>query len=142
LLRPGFLPDAFFLPSVFATALAAGQLDEDIAHGLRSRGEEMAAALLAWILVPHQAEIRLMDRVRLMDRGRWLEGLAGLQPGRERRGHAAELRVEYRQQFRRRLLLCCRFFFLAPRHERKTFAIFGPRAAPFPDEYLASSFPD
>ena len=76
----------------------AGLFDEDLAHGLRGRAEEMAPAFPAGVPVPHQAEIRLVDQ------GRRLEGLAGGQPGRERRGQAAQLRVEHRQQFRRRLL--------------------------------------
>ena len=81
--------------------------------------------------VPHQAEIRLVDQ------GRRLKGLAGLEPGCQRRGQAAQLRVENRQQFRRRLLRFGWIFFISLGHERKNFRIFGPPAAPFSDGYIA-----
>ena len=46
---------------------------------------------------PHQAEVGLVDQ------GGRLERLAGRQPAGQRRGQAAQLRVDDRQQFRRRL---------------------------------------
>jgi hypothetical protein len=53
-----------------------------------------------------------------VNQGRWLEGLAGRQPGRQYPCQATELFVEYRQQFRRRLPLFAWSFFLSLRHER------------------------
>ena len=105
--------DPLRLPSVFETGLVAGLFDEDLAHRLRGRAEEMAPAFPAGILVPHQPEIRLVDQ------GRRLEGLAGAQPGRQRRGQPAQLVVENRQQFRRRLLRFGWILFIGLRHEKK-----------------------
>jgi hypothetical protein len=97
---------------VFETGLPAGLFDQDFAHRLRGRAEEMAPTLPAGILVPNEPEIRFVNQ------GRWLERLAGRQPGRQNPGQATELFVEYRQQFRRRLPLFAWCFFLSLRHER------------------------
>ena len=72
----------------------AGLFDEDLAHGLRGRAEEMAPAFPAGILIPHQAEIRLVDQ------GRRLKRLAGGQPGSQAPpARSAQLSVEIWQQF-------------------------------------------
>ena len=60
--------DPLGLPSMFETGLLAGLFDEDVAHRLRGRAEEMAPAFPAGILVPHQAEIRLVDQRRRLER--------------------------------------------------------------------------
>src|SRR5262249_28146495 len=110
-----------------------GLFDQDLAHRLHSRAEEMPPALPAGFLAPHQPEIRLVDQ------GRRLEGLAGGQPGRERRGQAAQLLVEDRQQFRRRLLLFGSSLFIGRRHRRRIFRIFDHPAAFFSYESIEAT---
>ena len=108
----------------------AGLFDEDLAHCPRGRAEEMAPAFPAGIPAPHQPEIRLVDQ------GRRLKGLAGGQPGCQSRGQAPQLRVEHRQQFRRRLLYFGWSFLIWLGHGKKIVRIFDPSVAPFSDVML------
>src|SRR5262249_24595771 len=59
------------------------------------------------------------------------EGSGRGHPGRERRRQAAQLLVENRQQFRRRLLLFGAPLFIGQRHRRRIFRTFDHPAAPF-----------
>jgi hypothetical protein len=90
--------DPLCLASVFETRFLAGLIDQDVAHCLSGRAEEMAPVFPARILTPHQAEIRLVDQ------SRWLKRPAGRQSGRPSRGQATKLAVEHRQQIRRGLV--------------------------------------
>jgi hypothetical protein len=58
---------------MFRPPLASGGVDQDAAHGLGGRGEEVAPAVPArYRRAVHQAEVGLVDQ------GRGLERLAGL----------------------------------------------------------------
>ena len=59
--------------------------------------EEVAAAVPAGILLADQKQVRLVDQ------GGRLQSLAGRQPAGQRRGQPAQLILDDRQQFRRRL---------------------------------------
>ena len=72
---------------------APGLLDEDAAHGLGDRGEEVAAAVPAVLrFVPGHAQERLVDQ------GRGLERLARRLAGQPRGGEPAEVVVDERQE--------------------------------------------
>ena len=74
-------------------AFPAGAIDEDTAHGLGCRGEEVAAT------VPLLAPVRVdQPQVRLVDQGRGLERLAGLLLRQPLGGQLAELVVDQRQE--------------------------------------------
>ena len=73
---------------MFARSLAAGTLDQDAAHGLGRRGEEVAPAVPAGVLGTDQAEIGLMHQ------GGRLERLAGLLPGQPLGGQFPQLVID------------------------------------------------
>src|SRR5262249_10508300 len=82
--------------AVLVTALAAGTLDEDAAHGLG--GEEMPAAVPELLLPPaDQPQGRPLDQGRGVERLPW--GLAG----HPLRGQAARLLVDEREELAGRL---------------------------------------
>src|SRR5262249_28658241 len=82
--------------AVLAAALAAGALDEDAAHGLGGRGEEVAPALpLRGVFGAPPPQVRLVYQ-----RGR-LQGLAEPLLGPLLGGALAQLVVDQRQQLLR-----------------------------------------
>src|SRR5262249_5264673 len=75
------------------SALPAGFLDEDAAHRLGGRREEVAPAVPApWIARPDQPEVSLVDQ------GRRLERVTGPLLGQSPGGELAQLVVDKRQQ--------------------------------------------
>jgi hypothetical protein len=65
--------DAFHVPAAFLRLLAAGVVDQNPPHRLGSRSKEVAAAIpVLRLLNIHQ------PKVRLVDQGRGLQGLARL----------------------------------------------------------------
>ncbi len=90
--------DALKLAPVFEAVLAAGFLNQNAAHGLGRRGEEVAATVPGRGLpVLGQAQPGLVDQ-----RGR-LEGLAGRQLSHLVAGKAAQFLVDQREQLLRLL---------------------------------------
>jgi hypothetical protein len=80
--------------AVLDGGLAAGLFDEDLAHGPGGGPEELPPPFPAGVLVPHQAQVRLVDE------GRRLQGLSRPQLARQRPGQAAQLGVNVRPQGR------------------------------------------
>src|SRR5262245_34520176 len=79
--------------AVLETTLAPGVLDEDAAHGLCGRSEEVAAAIpLLCPLLIDQAKIRLMDQCSC------LQGLPGLFLGHPLGSQFAQFIIDQRQQ--------------------------------------------
>jgi hypothetical protein len=79
--------------AAFEPPPAANLLDQDAAHGLGSRGEEVATAIpVLRLLDTHQPEVRLMHQ------GGRLEGLAGLLLRQALGRQPAQLVVDQRQQ--------------------------------------------
>ena len=128
---------------MLVTALAARLLDQDLAHRPRRGAEEVPPALPAGILVADQPQVGLVDQ------GGRLERLPGAQLLRQRRGQAAQLVVDRRQQVRRRPGLFrrlpphsspCSFAGHVPRWERSENC--GSPPAPFSYEEAAGSSGD
>jgi hypothetical protein len=88
---------------VLGAALAAGVVDEDAAHGLGRRGEEVAPAVP--VLSPALAD---QPDVRFVDQGRGLERLAGRLVGQLQSRQFAQLVVDQRQQLAGRVGLAPR----------------------------------
>jgi hypothetical protein len=80
------------------SALAAGVLDEDAAHGLGRRGKEVAPAIPVL-----NATFADQAQIRLMDEGRGLECLPPRFVGQPVRRQPAPLLVDKRQELRRGL---------------------------------------
>ena len=74
--------------AMFEPSLAAGSLDQDAAHGLGRRGEEVAPAVPAGVLGTDQAEIGLMHQ------GGRLERLSGVLPGQPLGGQPPQLVID------------------------------------------------
>ena len=98
------------LPPCLWLGLAAGLVDEDLAHGLGGCAEEVAAAFPAGVLVADQVEVRLVDQ------GGRGEGLPRGQPARQGGRQAAQFRVHGGQQLLGGLPRGC-WGFVGPLHD-------------------------
>src|SRR5262249_43518817 len=82
--------------AALGAAAGAGAFDEDAAHGLGGRGEEVASA------VPGAARVRVdQPQVRLVNQGGRLQRLAGRFVGEFVRGELTQRVVDQRQQLLR-----------------------------------------
>src|SRR5262249_58655145 len=80
-------------PSGFASPFVPGALDQNAAHRLRGRGEEMTPAIpVLWLIAADQ------PKVRLVNQGRGLERLARPLGGQPGRGQLTQLVVDEREQ--------------------------------------------
>jgi hypothetical protein len=84
---------ALAVAAVLDGALAAGLVDEDVAHGAGGGGEEVAAGVPAGVRITDKAQVGLVDE------GGGLEGVAGGRFGESRAGEGAEFVVDEGQEF-------------------------------------------
>src|SRR5262245_41974957 len=90
-------------PAVFDGLLAARMLNEDAAHGLGSRCEEVPAAVPVWLVLTGLTRgAAYQTQVGLVDQGSGLKRLPGRLLGQPLGGELAQLCIDEREQLARR----------------------------------------